>query len=209
MQEAADGGQAARMEQTAAVRRAPRDGRAGGRGWRRADVRGRSGWRPRDGRGCARTSWRGRAPRTGGEEEDEPAEEAKAAGSAMGRACCSPPASRSMTGGGGGGHDGADERRATAQLDSPRWAADRGRRRRIHEGEGLLLPSRERIDDDSTTAGGEWSGGCYCCCDDSTKKTEMGLVIEGDAAPRSKIDAPRGSAVATEGGGRFENLELG
>ena len=87
MQEAADGGQAARMEQTAAVRRAPRDGRAGGRGWRRADVRGRSGWRPRDGRGCARTSWRGRAPRTGGEEEDEPAEEAKAAGSAMGRAC--------------------------------------------------------------------------------------------------------------------------
>ena len=73
MQEAADGGQAARMEQTAAVRRAPRDGRAGGRGWRRADVRGRSGWRPRDGRGCARTSWRGRAPRTGGEEEDEPA----------------------------------------------------------------------------------------------------------------------------------------
>ena len=169
MQEAADGGQAARMEQTAAVRRAPRDGRTGGRGWRRADVRGRSGWRPRDGRGCARTSWRGRAPRTGGEEEDEPAEEAKAAGSAMGRACCSPPASRSMTGGGGGGHDGADERRATAQLDSPRWAADRGRRRRIHEGEGLLLPSRERIDDDSTTAGGEWSGGC-CCCDDSTKK---------------------------------------
>ena len=44
-----------------------------------------------------------------------------------------------MTGGGGGGHDGADERRATAQLDAPRWAADRGRRRRIHEGEGLLL----------------------------------------------------------------------
>ena len=36
------------------------------------------------------------------------------------------------------------------------------------------------------------------------KKTEMGLGIEGDAAPRSKIDAPRGSAAATEGGGRFE-----
>jgi len=47
----------------------------------------------------------------------------------------------------GGGHDGADERRATAQLDALRWAADRGRRRRIHEGEGLLLPSRDRIDD--------------------------------------------------------------
>ena len=76
-----------------------------------------------------------------------PAEEAEAAGSATGRACCSPPVSRSTTGGGGGGHDGAGERRATVQMDPPRWAADRGRRRRIHEGEGLLLPSRDRIDD--------------------------------------------------------------
>ena len=83
-----------------------------------------------------------------------------------------------------------DEHRATVQMDPPRWAADRGRRRRIHEGEGLLLPSRERIDDDSTTVGGEWSGGCCCYCDDSTKKTEMGLGIEGDAAPRSKMKLP-------------------
>jgi len=40
----------------------------------------------------------------------------------------------------------ADGGRATARMDPPRWAADRGRRRRIHEGEGLLIPSRERID---------------------------------------------------------------
>jgi hypothetical protein len=61
---------------------------------------------------------------------------------------------------------------------------------RIHEGEGLLLPSRKRIDDDSTMAGVKWSGGCCCYCDDSTKKTEMGLGIEGDAAPRSKMKLP-------------------
>ena len=121
-----------------------------------------------------------------------PAEEAEAAGSATGRACCFPPASRSTTGGGEGGHDGADERRATAQMDPPRWAADRGQRRRIHEGEGLLLPSRERIDDDSTTVGGEWSGGYCCCCDDSTKKTEMGLGLEEDAAPGREDRSSRG-----------------
>ena len=40
----------------------------------------------------------------------------------------------------------ADGGRATARMDPPRWAADRGRRRRIHEGEGLLISSRERID---------------------------------------------------------------
>ena len=75
----------------------------------------------------------------------------------------------------GADRDGADGRRATAQMDPPQRAADRGRQRRIHEGEGLLLPSRERIDDDSTTVGGEWSGGCCCYCDDSTKKNGNGF----------------------------------
>ena len=60
----------------------------------------------------------------------------------------------------------ADGGRATARMDPPRWAADRGRRRRIHEGEGLLLPSRERMDD----SGLRWRSAtkscfCYCCYD--------------------------------------------
>jgi hypothetical protein len=49
----------------------------------------------------------------------------------------------------------------------------RGQRRRIHDGHGLLLPSREQIDD------GRWQmafdrekklGKCCCCCDSITKK---------------------------------------
>jgi len=45
------------------------------------------------------------------------------------------------------GADGADGRRATAWMDPPQRAAGRGRQRWIHDGPGLLLPTRKRIDD--------------------------------------------------------------
>ena len=66
----------------------------------------------------------------------------------------------------GGSTAEADGRRSKSRMDPPQWAADRGRRRWIHDGEGLLLPSRGRMDD----SGLRWRSAtkscfCYCCYD--------------------------------------------
>jgi len=100
--------------------RAPRDGRAGGAGGG-AQTRGRAGGDGRRGRVVKRRA--ATAP-----------DRRRHATTAAGR-----------DEGSGRGRRG--RRRATARMDPPQRAADRGRRRRIHDGQGLLLPSRERIDD--------------------------------------------------------------
>ena len=116
----------------------------------------------------------------------------------------------------------ADGGRATARMDPPRWAADRGRRRRIHEGEGLLIPSRERIDGGwgrihdgqgggrakeaaaaATTrrAGGDGldrGAGTAAAAATLPKKNGFGGLDGGVAAPGGK--ASRDGAAADEGG---------
>ena len=51
------------------------------------------------------------------------------------------------------------------------------------------------------------TGGETCCCDMTTVRKKMGLGLRV-AAPRSKIDAPRGSAAATRVAAPDLNLEL-
>ena len=51
------------------------------------------------------------------------------------------------------------------------------------------------------------TGGETCCCDMTRVRKKMGLGLRV-AAPRSKIDAPRGSAAATRVAAPDLNLEL-
>ena len=90
-------------------------------------------------------------------------------------------------------------------MDPPQRAADRGRRRRIHDGQGLLLPSRERIDD-GTNGDGDLRRNLAAAAATTTQllKKEMGLGLLEERPPPGANEAPRGSAAATEGGGRIQ-----
>ena len=108
-----------------------------------------------------------------------------------------------------GGRQGWRKWPRTARMDPPQWAADRGRRRRIHDGQGLLLPSRERIDDGrrQMAPDGEknWVSAAAAVTQTCKGKWVWGSRV---AAPKSKTKLPGAAQRRREGWRPDLNLEL-
>ena len=199
--------------------RAGRD-RRHGRAVKRTTGRRRRAWTGRDGvdRRRAMGADEGRATADGGSDKlfrargrRRPTEEAEAARSATGRACCSPPATGSTT----DPRRGPRRRAQMALAGAARrrgWIRRNGRRtgwrRRIHDGQGLLLPSYERIDDGgrqmAPNEGKKGKAALCCCCDSITKKEWVwGWRMPPPGARRSSQGQCSGD---DEGGGRVSML---